>query len=93
MKIQSFGSEAPTHHKDNLSMEYTGKTGNPLFESFATEAPIKSEPSATWPINPGCGQPTEQFLGTSAPISRRPVKNWGSTADVVESDRAIKQSY
>lgn len=91
MKRQDLGSKAALHNTDNLSMEPTGRTGNPLVQSFAGEAPMSNVPVPTWPIEPGTGHALRQSFGGSAPISATPVKGWGS-APTPLSERAEKQS-
>ena len=95
-KLQNeFASEAPLHAGDNLSMEFTGRTGSPLVQSFAGQVSMSRTPVPTWPIEETAGKMNMQSFAGEAPLSRAPQKYFGTDAgnnDLSLSVRSKAQS-
>lgn len=96
-KIQNeFAGKVGLNETSNLSMEYTGRTGEPMVQSFAGMAPQSDVPVPTWPIEPNTLGAVRQSFGGQAPTTTRPSKSFGEDPGnniAKYSDRSVKQSY
>jgi hypothetical protein len=90
MEKQLLGNEAPLK-KGPGTMNFDGRTGQPLEQLLGNEAPIKETPYSLMPINAETKHGTRQAMGSEAPLIKTPYHGWCSH-DTPMSERDIKQS-